>query len=467
MPQIFFIILSSLFISGCAGKWSAAKTGPSPGIRLEQRNQVSFLRGPYNFDFYERHNDPYRFGAAIHFAHGKAHDVPQLTSLDRANYYDQQFAAEAKHWIHDTPMVEPHMEYWGPHTGLFAWELYRAIDWTHMHHEQTYDVMSSKEIPWDKKKEWTDRSVDYYLKWVSIPRSVAPLEITMRRAGTMMKPYFAYFRTYYPESARFFYVAHWWHPAIYEAQMIGGNDHEQDDAVKATHALTYSEVINDQPLRMLLSREMMPRYSMMSPESANIFDNLHMLHGIAYSILSYPGYTEQEKREELYRVINAMKYQPGDEKFTRKFSIPKPEMDPRKYEPWMKTARSLGPGMNEIMAEMLREMWPSMSADGSEEPPAEVWDQFWLKVTPGMQAGEKPGSLHDAIKAVHSGLRMDKEMMKGGVEPRKMIETMLDGWQKKHGNMPPVPEIRMTHDPSLPPLSVNVATQNIPADHQH
>jgi hypothetical protein len=32
---------------------------------------------------------------------------------------------------------------------------------------------------------------------------------------------------------------------------------------------------------MVLSREIMPRYSRMSPESANIFDNLHMLHGIA------------------------------------------------------------------------------------------------------------------------------------------------------------------------------------------
>ena len=43
----------------------------------------------------------------------------------------------------------------------------------------------------------------------------------------------------------------------------------------------------DRPGRMLLSREIMPRYARMSPESENIFDNLHMLHGIAYSILAF------------------------------------------------------------------------------------------------------------------------------------------------------------------------------------
>lgn len=450
-----------LFATGsiaCSGQWSAAKVSESPGLRLERRNSVSYLRGPYNFDFYRRHNDTYRFGAAIHFAHGKAHDVPQLTPLDRAGYFDGQLDSEMVHYIHDKPRIEPHMEYWGPHTSQFAWDLYRAIDWTHMHHEQTYDILSSDEIPWSDKAEWTERSVDYYLKWLSIPRSTAPLDVTMRRAGTMMKPYFAYFRTYYPQSAKFFYVAHWWHPAIYEAQMIGGNDKEQEQAVKSTHSLTYAQVVNDRPLRMLLSREMMPRYSRMSPESANIFDNLHMLHGIAYSILSYPGYTEQEKRKELYRVIEAMKQQPGDKELARKFTLPKPNMDPRVYEDWMKSVRSPGLGMNEIMAEMLREMWPQMSGDGSVEPPPEVWRQFWLKVEPGMQDGEKPGSLHDAIKAVHPSMKMNKQSMQAGKVSQKMVKAMLEGWQKKHGGIAPVPPLPMRDDPRLLPIAAERVT---------
>ena len=117
----------------------------------------------------------------------------------------------------------------------------------------------------------------------------------------------------------------------------------------------YNAVLKERPERMLLSREMMPRYSRMSPESANIFDNLHMLHGIAYDILAYEGWTPAQKRAELYRVIEAMSYQPGDEKLVRKFKTPYPNMDPRQYEPWMK---AFDGDMNRIMIEMHEEMMP-------------------------------------------------------------------------------------------------------------
>ncbi|MFN2427288.1 MAG: hypothetical protein ABR587_12675 [Candidatus Binatia bacterium] len=378
-----------------------------------------------------------------------------MTGLDRAAYIDRQFDAEMVERIHDTPRIEPHMEYWGPHTAQFAWDLYRAIDWTHIHHEQTYDILSSREVAWQDKAATTDLAVAYYLRWLDIPRSVAPLDVTMRRAGTMMKPYFAYFRTYYPESAKFFYVAHWWHPAIYEAMMIAGNDDEQQRSVRETHELTYTHVIEDRPLRMLLSREMMPRYSRLTPESANIFDNLHMLHGIAYSILAYPDYTEEEKRAELYRVIEAMAEQPGDRELARKFPIPVADMDPRVYASWMKPVKSPGLGMNEIMEEMLQEMWPMMSADGSSAPTPEVWKQFWLKVEPGMQPGEKPGSLHEAIMAVHPGMKMDPDAGKAGVTPVKMIDAMLKGWRQKHGDMEPVEPWPMQSEPSLVATAVS------------
>lgn len=52
----------------------------------------------------------------------------------------------------------------------------------------------------------------------------------------------------------------------------------------------------------------MPHYFRFSPESANIFDNLHMLHAIAYDILAYEQWTIEQKRAELYRVVKAMKY---------------------------------------------------------------------------------------------------------------------------------------------------------------
>ncbi|RUL87048.1 hypothetical protein TsocGM_14600 [Tautonia sociabilis] len=372
----------------------------------------------------------------------------QLTPKGKAYYHDAAFNAESVAYTYNPPRLEPHMELYGPYTGRFLWQLYRAIDWTHVHHGETYDILSSRQIDWDRKKEWTDRQVRYYLELNDRARSPAPLDVTMRRANVMMKPYFGIFRSLYPQSTTYFYVAHWWHPAIYEAMMLGGNDEEQDEAVRETHEQTFSRVFHDRPSRMLLSREMMPRYSRLSPESANIFDNLHMIHGIAYAILAYEGWDEEQKRAEMYRVLDALGYQPGDEELARKFSLPYPDMDPRCYEGWMKGYEG---EMNRIMEEMLREMWPGMSADGSSDPPPNVMHQLRLKLSPGYQPGEHPGSLHQALMKEYPQMKMDKEGMAPGKASEKMVRTMIKGWSEKYGNMPEVPPIAMTDEPSLRP----------------
>ena len=82
-------------------------------------------------------------------------------------------------------------------------------------------------------------------------------------------------------------MAHWWHPAIYEAQLVGGNGSNQEVMVAQTNKTMFNQFFAVRPERMVLSREIMPRYSRMSPETANIFDNLHMLHGITYDIMLY------------------------------------------------------------------------------------------------------------------------------------------------------------------------------------
>lgn len=423
--------------------------GLQPALGLEQRDEVSYLRGPYNIAFFRRHNAAYRISAAMHFAHGKQHDVLLLTPLADHSHQDRKFDAECLCCLYLPPKIEPTMEYYGPYCARAMWQLYRAIDWTHMHHEQTYDIMSDSEIAWDKKKEWTDRAVRYYLEELDIPRSPAPLEVTMRRAAVMMKPYFSLFRNYYPRSNNFFYVAHWWHPAIYEAQMLGGNGAGQDMMVGQTDETMFRQVLQERPLRMLLSREMMPHYSRMSPESANIFDNLHMLHGIAYDILAYEGWTLDQKRAELYRVIRAMSYQPGDEALARKFSLPRPDVDPRIYADWMK-----GPEgeMSRIMTDMLEEMAPLMTAGGvSPEMQAQMVAQLKLKLTPGLQEGELPGSLLDALKALMPEMKMSPEAVAPGAAPTKMVEAMLAAWRQKYAATAEVAPMPMEREPSPPP----------------
>ncbi|RJP16203.1 MAG: hypothetical protein C4520_18685 [Candidatus Abyssobacteria bacterium SURF_5] len=415
----------------------------------DQRNMVSYLRGPYNIDFFYRHNAAFRISAAIHFAHAKQHDILQLTPAICCRDMDVSTDVEYLHCLYNPPRTEPTMEYYGPYVAQSIFNLYRAIDWTHMHHEQTYDILSERSIPWHEKKQWTDRAVEYYLETFDIPRSPAPLDVTMRRAAIMMKPYFTLFRNYYPRSNNFFYAAHWWHPVIYEAMMLGGNDEEQESMVMQTDVIYFSQVLENRPLRMLLSREAMPRYSRLSPESANIFDNLHMLHGIAYDILAYEGWSLEQKKAEMERVIRAMSYQPGDRDLARKFIIPHPDMDPRVYYDWMQSGEG---DMTRIMREMLDEMMPHMMQGGMDEQMrGRVFRQFAMKMRPGIEQGESEGSLHDALKKLMPDMQMSHEAMEPGVADAKMVEMMLEGWREKYGNLPDVAPISMDVDP-MPPV---------------
>lgn len=454
----------------------AAQERRNENPTVERRNDVSFLRGKYNIAQFNRHNRTFRYSAGMHFQHGKQHDVLQLTPLTDHAKADTDFDRESTEFVYQLKArTEPSMELFGPYTARFAYRVYRAIDWTHAHHEQTYDIMSDDDIPWSEKKKYTDRAIKYYLdKNPEVARSIAPLDVTMRRAAVMMKPYFTYYRNYYPKSSTWAYVAHWWHPAVYECQMISGNDKDQEMTLSQMNATMLDEVFKDRPMRMLLAREIMPRYSRFSPESANIFDNLHMLHGIVYDILAYEGWTVEQKRAELYRVVKAMSYQPGDEKYVRKFKTPYPDVDPRVYEDWMKGMEG---DMSRIMEEMMMEMMPMMMKEAGmqvsdelmmammmsdkekmmalmspeiKEMHEKMMAQFKLKMMPDMQPGEIEGSLHDAHLKLMPNMKMMPESMNPGATPNMMVDEMMRGYQMKYGNMPDIAPLDMSNEPPPP-----------------
>lgn len=438
-----------LLLTG-AGIFLSIVVGWAPAFS-EKRNEVSYLRGPYNTAFFWRHTTIFRTGSALHFSHAKQHDVLLLTPFSDHESVDARFDAESVAFLKQKrAKTEPTQEYYAPYTARAHWDLLRAIDWTHMLHEQTYDIMSDKNIPWNEKKEWIDRSVRYYLEKTDIPRSPAPLDVTMRRTGAMMKPYFTLFRNYYPKSNDFFYGAHWWHPIIYEAMMIGGNGPGQEKVVRETEAIFIPQVLQDRPQRMLLLREAAPRYSRLSPESANIFDNLHMLHGLAYDILAYEGWSMEQKKAELDRVIKALGYQPGDEKLARKFKTPYPEMDSRVYYDWMRGGKG---EMSRIMMEMMEEMMPMMMPEGIPEKMREkMMAQLKMKMKPGLQEGELLGSWMDAMHQMMPEMKMEPDSMAPGKTSKKMIDAMLRGWEEKHGDMPDIAPMPMERAP-VPPAS--------------
>jgi hypothetical protein len=241
--------------------------------------------------------------------------------------------------------------------------------------------------------------------------------------------------------------------------MISGNDAEQDLVVAQTDRVMFEQVLRDRPQRMLLSREMMPRYSRMSPESANIFDNLHMLHGISFDILAYEGWTLEQKQAEIYRFIDAMSYHPGDEMLARKFRTPHPDLDPRIYYGWMRGAEG---DMNRIMMEMMEEMMPLMMPGGmSPEMHGKMMAQFRMKMRAGAEPGEIQGSLHDAMMALMPDMTMSPGAMAPGETPHEMVEAMLEGWRRKYGDMPDIAPWPMESEPSAPPLPAGPSSRSV------
>ena len=109
--------------------------------------------------------------------------------------------------------------------------------------------------------------------------------------------------------------------------------------------------------------------------------------------------------------------------------------------------------MNRIMREMFEEMMPMMMPQGmNPEMREKVMAQFTMKMRPGLEQGELPGSLMEALKALMPDMKMMPEAMAPGGTPQQMIKAMLQGWDKKYGSLPNVLPLPMENEPSPPPL---------------
>jgi hypothetical protein len=114
--------------------------------------------------------------------------------------------------------------------------------------------------------------------------------------------------------------------------------------------------------------------------------------------------------------------------------------------------------MSRIMMEMMAEMMPMMMPGGmTPEMHEKMMAQFKMKMTPGLQEGELPGSLHDAMMKLMANMHMMPESMEPGTTPTMMIEAMLKGWRDKYGSIPDIAPMPMDKEPVAPPLPARAA----------
>ena len=307
-------------------------------LAWEQRDEIYRRRAPYLWAFYKRHPEDYRLTAIAHWAHGRISDVIMSTAYDQdaITEADALFVEQANILLDQPAKVEPKQEYVGPAFARLAPLAPKVIDWTHELHEALYDLMADDRLTETERLRYIRQETDYYLSEPGMAFSPAPLDVVINeRLNLMEQPWFKGFRTRWPKATALFWAFHWWHPAVYEAQVVYGE--RQRAAILKIDEVLKQEVIPNPPNRMLLSRELMPRFSRIAPEAANIFDNLHQFHGIVYDILASP--LVKDKHAELYRMVDLMLSRPGDRELARADQVPfpHPDFDPLVYDEWMLT----------------------------------------------------------------------------------------------------------------------------------
>ena len=285
----------------------------NPVFAVEQPDEIYRRRAPYLWAFYQRHPENYALTTAAHWAHGAISDILLEASKNPTNSHtlDIAFKEQALSLLKRPAYVEPTQADVGPAFARLSPLAPKIIDWAHELHEALYDIMADDSLSDSERRHYIKIETDYYLDEPSLAFSPAPLAVIVRERVQLMKqPWFKAFRKAWPQTTQLFWAFHWWHPAVYETQLHYGP--KQSEAVRQIDTLFWNQVLSQPPNRMLLSNEVMPRFSRMAPEAANIFDNLHQFHGIVYDILASP--LVDDKKSEIYRMIRLMLVRPGDRK---------------------------------------------------------------------------------------------------------------------------------------------------------
>jgi hypothetical protein len=390
---------------------------------------------PFHATYERSRNDNPRIASALAFAYDKQQDVLELTSaslhqpIDVA--YHQEMLLYLRNLKADGSTARPEA---APFTAERYGQLLRQIKQARELQESVQSALGSKAIAWEEKKKALDEILAAYTAGGDALSS-APIDVVLRRTGVFFKPYFTSYRTHYPQSSSFMLAAQWWRPAMLEAQLLTQNGPRQESFQGETDCTFFSQVLERRPGRLLLMREVAPSFCRLSPAMCNISDNLHLLQGIVYDILSYKGWDMEQKKAELLRITQAMQPHAGDEKLVRKFRLAHKRVDPRMYYPWMK--RSEG-DITRIMEEMLEEVAAQLVPKKKERAAhlKALTGQMMMKLRPGLEKGEYEGSLYEALLQTTPQLKGTDGKNSGEPSPDSLIEVMAKGWKRKYATLP-------------------------------
>ncbi len=176
--------------------------------------------------------------------------------------------------------------------------LEQMIDWAHILHAQTVDVLASTKMTDAQKDAEIERLYQFYSE--KVPYAITSLPMNMGYLDS--QPYSKAFRQKYPKVNGLFWGYHWLQGTMYD--MLYGKTAEEQRAAYTDVGKRYHEVElyrTDRPF-MPMFAEVSPKFAQKFPHIANTFDNLHMLHDMLNDILASDWMTEEQKEAQIKRV---------------------------------------------------------------------------------------------------------------------------------------------------------------------
>ncbi len=273
----------------------------------EKRDRIFYLPGEYNFAFYNKHPKVYGTVGADHYIHAIAFEILFRYGSENDLLEKEIYDNAIRVWSHP-PKFGLTMELISPEFSKLVWKATNIFDWADALHEQLYDILADERIK-DKKKAY-EEAIAYYLSVPDLALSPEPIPMDV-----MDNQYYSgAFRINYPKFNALLWAFHWLEPVFYEGLFLF------DDPAKREKILQmWIEENNDwfknPTQRMPLMRDSAFQWSKFAPAAANIFDNVHTLHGMIADIMASPKVND--KQAEITRAIKLMQTLPGSDSNNR------------------------------------------------------------------------------------------------------------------------------------------------------
>ena len=265
------------------------------------RSERYRLPASYNLAFYDAHTEAARSFYAAHYAHFGVYEAALVHGEDATEAF-HELEDRVRKLVSEPPRFEPAAELIAPQWAKIAFPTSRSMEWTHMLHQQLYDILTDPSV--EDREAAGKRAIAYYLSNGESAFSTRGYGHRWMMSGGAWAGIFA--RTY-PELNGILWAYHWHHAAIYEALMEPTPEARERDLERVIRTFTDS-VLVDPPETMPLTAEIAPRFSRMFPAAAQIFDNLHMMHDVANDVMVDIRLSRAEKEVEIERMRRNMSY---------------------------------------------------------------------------------------------------------------------------------------------------------------